>query len=313
MSKIKVVFTFALNEDERKSFEEFNSQVDFLFGNWKELTEDDLKDASIVIGNLPIEKLNMIDDLKWLQLNSAGTEPYSNAGVLAEAVKLTNATGAYGQAVSEHGFAMLFSLMKKLHLYRDNQNESKWQSEGEVLTLRDKTVLILGLGNIGTHFADLVRPFGCKIIGMNSSGRPSESADEVYPLSKLDEVLPKADVVFSALPENEYTIGLFNKERFKLMKPTSYLLNLGRGSAVDTEALCDAIENEIIRGAGIDVVEIEPLPSDHRAWNVKNLIITPHISGHFHLAETKMRILNIARENLRAYLNDGEFKNIVVH
>ena len=126
MKKEKVVFTFKLNEEEQKSFEKFNDRVDFIFGEWNILSEAELEDANVIIGNLPLEKLAMVRDLKWLQLNSAGTEPYSNSGVLADDVLLTNSTGAYGQAVSEHGFAMLFSLMKKLHLYRDNQNIGKW-------------------------------------------------------------------------------------------------------------------------------------------------------------------------------------------
>ena len=312
MKKEKVVFTFKLNEEEQKSFEKFNDRVDFIFGEWNILSEAELEDANVIIENLPLEKLAMVRDLKWLQLNSAGTEPYSNSGVLADDVLLTNSTGAYGQAVSEHGFAMLFSLMKKLHLYRDNQNIGKWQSEGRVVTLRDKTVLILGLGNIGEHFADLVRPFGCRIIGINSSGKKNNKADEVYSLAELDEILPNADIIFSSLPENPDTINLFNEDRFKLMKTSSFLINVGRGSAVVTDALCNAVENGEIAGAGIDVLKVEPLPSNHRLWNVKNIIITPHISGYFHLAETKMRILDIVRYNLEAYLSSEKLKNMII-
>ncbi|NLY19681.1 MAG: D-2-hydroxyacid dehydrogenase [Tissierellia bacterium] len=312
MKKEKVVFSFRLNEEEQKSFDQFNDRADFIFGEWNKLTKHEIEDASVIIGNLPLEKLEMVKDLKWLQLNSAGTEPYSNSGVLADDVILTNSTGAYGQAVSEHGFAMLFSLMKKLHLYRDNQNIGKWESEGRVVTLRNKTVLVLGLGDIGEHFAELVRPFGCKIIGINSSGKKNDKADEVYSLAELDEILPNADIIFSSLPENSETIGLFNGERFKLMKSSSFLINVGRGSVVVTDALCDAVENGEIAGAGIDVLEIEPLPSNHRLWDIKNIIITPHISGYFHLAETKRRILDIVRYNLEAYLNGGKLKNTVI-
>lgn len=128
-----------------------------------------VQEANVIIGNVDPFYLQEAKNLEWLQLNSAGADPYVKKGVLPEDVILTNATGAYGPSVAEHMLAVLFSLQKKLHLYRDNQNQCEWQDEGGIMSLCGGTLLIVGLGDIGLYFARLMKNFDYHIIGIKRS------------------------------------------------------------------------------------------------------------------------------------------------
>ena len=135
--------------------------------------------------------------------------------------------------------------------------------------------------------------------------------DELYTTEQLDEVLPRADVIVSFLPGTKETHHIYTKERFALMKKQAIFLNGGRGSAVDTDLLYEVLKNHQIMAAGIDVTDPEPLPAEHPLWKQDNVMITPHISGQYHLPETFERIVDIAAENLEAYLNGRSLRNVV--
>lgn len=270
------------------------------------------EEADIIIGNIDPDLLEYAKNLEWLQLNSAGADAYVKKGVLPEEVVLTNATGAYGPGVAEHMLAVLFSIQKKLHLYRDNQNQCEWQDEGEVMSLRGGCALIVGLGDIGLYFARLLRNFGYRVIGIKRRpGQVPQGVDELYTMEYLDELLPEADVIFSVLPETKATKNIFNAKRFREMKNSAVFLNAGRGSAVNTEDLCQALIAGEIYGAGLDVTDPEPLPSQHKLWNMKNVVITPHISGDFHHPATLYRIVDIAAGNLKRYCAGEPLMNVV--
>lgn len=130
-------------------------------------------------------------------------------------------------------------------------------------------------------------------------------------MDKIDELLPTVDVVMLSMPSTKETYKMFSKERLRLMKAESVLLNVGRGNVLDTDALCDLVESGQLLGAGLDVVDPEPLPKDHRLWDVENIIITPHISGGYHLPETLEKIVQISAKNLRSFIKEDELMNIV--
>ena len=250
--------------------------------------------------------------LEWLQTNSAGVEAYIQPGVLAGDTLLTNATGAYGLAIAEHMLGMLLELFKKLELYRDAQKSGAWQSQGAVKAVYGSPVLVLGMGDIGGEFAARCKALGAKVIGVRRSPRPCpEYADEVHLLEDLDSLLPQADVVAVTLPGTDATRGLMSRERLAKMKEGAVLLNVGRGFIVDTEALCDALERGHLSGAGVDVTDPEPLPPTHRLWNIPTAVVTPHISGFYHLRETHERIVGIFLENLRHFQAGEPLRNLV--
>lgn len=276
------------------------------------VTQEDVDWAQVILGNVPAAMLHGSPALEWLQTNSAGVEPYIQPGVLAGDTLLTNATGAYGLAIAEHMLGMLLELFKKLELYRDAQKSGAWQSQGAVKAVYGSTVLVLGMGDIGGEFAARCKALGAKVIGVRRSPRPCpEYADEVHLLEDLDSLLPQADVVAITLPGTDATRGLMSRERLAKMKEGSVLLNVGRGFIVDTEALCDALERGHLSGAGVDVTDPEPLPPTHRLWNIPTAVVTPHISGFYHLRETHERIVGIFLENLRHFQAGEPLRNLV--
>lgn len=276
------------------------------------VTQEDVDWAQVILGNVPATMLHGSPALEWLQTNSAGVEPYIQPGVLAGDTLLTNATGAYGLAIAEHMLGMLLELFKKLELYRDAQKSGAWQSQGAVKAVYGSTVLVLGMGDIGGEFAARCKALGAKVIGVRRSPRPCpEYADEVHLLEDLDSLLPQADVAAITLPGTDATRGLMSRERLAKMKEGAVLLNVGRGFIVDTEALCDALERGHLSGAGVDVTDPEPLPPTHRLWNIPTAVVTPHISGFYHLRETHERIVGIFLENLRHFQAGEPLRNLV--
>lgn len=277
-----------------------------------EETREQVAAAEIIIGSPRPSLIQSSERLRLLQLNTAGADPYLCPGVLAENTVLTNATGAYSKAVAEHGLACLLMLQKKLHLYRDAQKRSQWTDFGTVSSLTDAVVLVMGLGDIGTHFARLVKALGAYVIGIRRrSGAAPEGVDECYARDELENVIGRADVIFSVMPGTSDTKHFYTKELFAQMKKSAIFINCGRGSAVESSVLQQALTRGEIAAAAVDVTEIEPLPGEHPLWKLENLLITPHISGWYHLPETLERIVDISCDNLRRYLNGEELRNVV--
>lgn len=281
-----------------------------IFSGRDRVTEEEIRDADVILGNPPAEFLKDAGKLKLLQLQSAGADAYTPRGILPEGALLTCATGAYGPAVSEHMMASLLSVYKNLHVYRDNQTARRWRCEGAVRSLRGEKVLVLGLGDIGREFARLASAFGASVSGVkrNLSCKP-DWVEAVYPLDKLPEILPQFDVVASVLPSSPETQGLFDRAMLKKMKPGSILVNAGRGSLIDSDALYDALQKGPLLAACLDVTDPEPLPPDHPLWDCRNLLLTPHTAGGFLMKETYHRVWKIALENLSAYAEGRELKN----
>lgn len=276
------------------------------------LSQEDIDWADIILGNVKGESLHGSEKLLWLQTNSAGVEEYIKPGVLAPRTLLTNATGAYGLAISEHMLAMALEILKKLELYRDAQHREAWESLGAVRSIYGSTVLVLGMGDIGGEFGKRCKALGARVIGVRrTNAAKPDYADEVRLIGELDGLLPQADIVAVTLPGTKATQNLLDRRRIGLMKPGAVLLNVGRGTIVDTEALCDALESGALAGAGLDVTQPEPLPQGHRLWKIPTAVVTPHISGFYHLKETHTRIVDIFAQNLARFLKGEPLKNQV--
>lgn len=309
---MRILVVIPLNEDEKERLQAKMPDAEYIYISSEEVTCELVKSADIIIGNVPAEYVKESKKLKWLQLNSAGTDGYCEPGVIPEGAYLTNATGAYGLAISEHMLGMLLEIKKKLNLYYINQKKHLWKDEGNVTSIEGSTTLVVGLGNIGGDFARKMKALGSYTIGIKrTKGQKPEYIDELYTIEALDEFLPKADIVALSLPGTKDTYHLFDKDKFSLMKKDAIILNVGRGNCICTEDLCDALENGIISGAGLDVTDPEPLPPENKLWDAPGVVITPHISGFFHLPETLRRIVNISIENLEHFKKREQLKNIV--
>lgn len=284
----------------------------FAYSDPDTVTAEQIQAANIILGLPKADMIKASKNLEWLQLASAGADPYIVQGVLDPKTVLTNATGAYSKAVSEHAFALTLMLTKKLHLYRDEQHNRCWSDHGTVSSLSDSTVVVVGLGDIGRAYARLVKAMGAYVIGVKRrGGNCPDCVDELVMTQELDSVLPRADVVMSVLPNTAETRYLYTDARFDLMKDNAVFINCGRGNAVSAEVLYRALSEHKISAAGVDVTEMEPLPAVSPLWELKNLVITPHISGGFHLPETFERIVDIAADNLAAFLRGEELRNVV--
>lgn len=310
--KKNVLVLIPVEDKHKKQLEQSAPEATFTYSTYNEVDIETVQKANIIIGNPPAHMLKASTNLELLQLNSAGTDVYIDKGVLPKNVILTNATGAYGLAISEHMIGVVLELYKKLHLYRDNQKKHAWIDEGSVKSIYGSTTLVIGLGDIGCEFAKRMKSLGSYTIGIKRTlTKKPDFMDELYLIDHLDTLLPKADIVALSLPGTQQTYKLITKEKLNKMKPGSILINVGRGTSVDTDALCDALENGHLLGAALDVTDPEPLPENHRLWDIKNAIITPHISGQYHLQETHERIVKISARNLKAFIEGNELQNIV--
>ena len=307
-----VLVLMPVEQRHKERLEAAGSGCRFLYSTPDTVTPETVQDANIIIGQVKADMIAASEKLEWLQLESAGTDAYIKPGVLSSRTLLTNATGAYNKAVAEHAFALTLMLMKKLYLYRDEQRRAHWSDHGTVSSLSNATAAIVGLGDIGLHYARLVKAMGAKVIGVKRrlSACP-EGVDELAMTQDLDNVLPRADVVMSVLPNTAATRYIYTDRRFNLMKNSALFINCGRGNAVAPEVLCRALSEHKIAAAAVDVTEPEPLNADSPLWALENLVITPHISGGFHLPETFERIVDISVENLSTFLEGQELRNVV--
>lgn len=309
----KILVTIPVKQNHREYLEKIGEGMEFDYANRAvNATKEQVENANIILGNVKVDFLKNAQNLEFLQLDSAGAAQFTKPGVLREGVKLCNATGAYGRSIAEHMLAQVFTLKKKINKYQDNMKKHQWKDEGEVTTIFGSTTLVLGLGDIGGEFAKRMHALGSHVIGIrkNKAQKP-EYLDELCQMDKLDELLPKADIIACSLPGTKQTEHLFDSKRFSLMKETAIFLNVGRGTLVVEEDLIQALEEETIGGAAIDVAEIEPLPENSPLWDTKNLLITPHVAGNYHTDDILNTAVEIAGENLKAYLLGQPLKNEV--
>lgn len=306
-----ILVVMPVQEAHRRYLEEIGAGCRFTYADVQEVTLEQVCDAEIIFGNPAPQLVAQSRKLKWLQLNSSGADAYCKPGVLQPGTLLTCATGGYGLTVSEGLVAMSYVLCRKLDLYLHNQEKHLWQPEGSVSSIRNSTTLVIGLGDIGAEYGQRMKALGSHVIGIRRRpGQKPEWLDELYGMERLEEMLPRADFVTLALPSTPQTYHLMDEARMRRMKPGAFLLNGGRGDAVDCDALNRLLrEGKSLGGAGLDVTEPEPLPSDHPLWDAPRCIITPHVAGGFFLPETQERVVRIAGENLKRFLS-GDHRNL---
>lgn len=306
---LNILVTPPVNEAHKQMLESACPGGRFTYIPAREVTRENVLAADVIIGNVPHALLKDADKLRLLHLNSAGADGYPE--VMPKNAVLTNSSGAYGLAISEHMLGMTLAVIKKLYLYHDNQREANWHDEGGVTSLEGAVVLSVGMGDIGGDFTRKCKALGSYTIGIRRTVREKpDYADEMHSLDELDGLLPKADVVALSLPSGAETNGIMDERRLRLMKRGAVLVNVGRGKAIDTEALARVCSEGLIKAA-LDVTDPEPLPKDHPLWHTPGVHITPHISGFFHLPQTLDRIISIGAENLKRLCANEPLLNVV--
>ncbi|MCQ2505316.1 MAG: D-2-hydroxyacid dehydrogenase [Saccharofermentans sp.] len=308
----KVLVVMDVLDEHIEQLNSVSSELDIRYIKGADVKPEDMEDVEVIVGNPNPYLLKCCNKLKLVQLCSAGTEGYIGDGIIPEGAVLTNATGAYGVAMSEFMLGTLLSLMKNLDMYKSNQGRHEWKDCGPMGAIYRSRTLVVGLGNIGCEFAMRMNALGSTVTGIrrHTSDKP-DYVSRICSMDDLHECLKDADVVASCLPGYADTLKVFDKAAFDAMKDGAYFINVGRGSAVDTEALCDALVSKKLAGAALDVTDPEPLPKEHRLWDIPNALITPHVSGGYHVKEAHDRIIQIAITNLKHLLNDEPFENLV--
>lgn len=301
------------NDEHKATLEAAAPEASFTYTSPDAATDEEVAAADVIVGNLAADRLGTAARLRLIQLSSAGYDNYVAAGTLPAGAALCCATGAYGQAVSEHLFASALAVMKKLPGYRDLQHSRRWGDLGEVRSPAGANVLVLGAGDIGTHIATLFAAVGSHVTGVRRSLVAAESPFErMATMDELAELLPEADVVASVLPSTPQTRGLADAGFFARMKEGAIFANAGRGDLVNQSALLSALQSGHLAGAALDVCAPEPLPGDDALWTAPNLLLTPHVSGFYHLPVTLDNIVSIAAGNIRALLSGDELRNRVL-
>ena len=289
---MKILITVPFTEEQEKRLRAQMPGAEYMFTTRVKASDKQIREADVILGNLPVARLAQAANLKWLQLNSSGADAYAAEGALAPEVILTNATGAYGLAISEHLLAATFFLKKKLGLYFMNQKNREWKDEGQVTAISGSRTLVIGLGSIGGDYARKMALLGSRVVGIRrTKAECPDYLEEIGTFEDIDRFLPEADIVALALPNTPQTYHIMNEERLLGMKRGSILLNVGRGTAIDTDP--------------------EPLPEDHPLWRCENLLLTPHIAGDYHLQETLDQIVELFIDNLGRYAKGRELKNPV--
>lgn len=234
--------------------------------------------------------------IDWLQLPSAGVESYAKRGLLDGDHITTNAGPAYAGTVSEHTLAFLLACARRIfQLSRQNT----W-SVPDIGQLRGSSVAIVGCGRIGEALIELLEPFGVEVLASTRSGTPVDGAAMTVTPDRHGEVLARADFVVIAAPATPETAQLISTSEFAAMKPSAYLINIARGSLVDTDALVEAVSTGEIAGAALDVTDPEPLPDDHPIWGIDEILVTPHIANPD--AWDAVQLSPLIRTNVERYL-----------
>lgn len=250
--------------------------------------------------------------IRWVQAYGAGVEDCLTTPIIRErGILLTNMQRVLGPAMAEHVMSLALSFARRLPIYRDQQRQGLWRVDStSAVTLDGRTMLVVGLGGIGTEVARRAHAFGMTVNAIRNSDRPGPPfVSRVGQSAALLEFVRDADVVVNTLPLTDETRNMFDAKVFAAMKNDAWFINVGRGGTVVTADLVRALESGEIGGAGLDVTEPEPLPRDHPLWAMPNVIITPHVAPQSDI-NVEVRWL-LMRENLRRYVAGEPMLSVV--
>lgn len=274
-------------------------------------------DVFVVSGFWDDALLDRAAKLKYIQSIGAGYDQFPLKDLMARDIRLASASGVNQNAVAEHAMSLMLALNRHVHTGRDNQTKHIWRGMlGDLAKREDeligKTLVIVGLGAIGSRLARFAKAFEMEVLATKRNPTIGEtSADEVFTPDKLTELIPRADFLVLTCPLTFETTHIIDASTLELMKSSSYLINVARGQCVDEQALVSALQVGQIAGAGIDHFWSEPLETDSRFWDMENVIITPHTGGETRLYEE--RVIDILEDNLkRLWRGDGNLRNQIV-
>ncbi|MEG0129026.1 D-2-hydroxyacid dehydrogenase [Clostridium sp.] len=285
----------------------------------KDQVKEAIKDATIVLTNKVVlneENLSDNNSVKLICVCATGTNNIDLNYARKSGIAVTNVAGYSTNTVAQHTFSMLFYLLESLNYYNEYTYTGEY-TRSDIFThinrpfneLQGKTYGIIGMGSIGQKVASIASAFGCRVIYYSTSG---QNSIEEYERVELNKLLTESDIVSIHCPLNDKTNNLIGINELEKMKSTAYILNLGRGGIINEKDLAYALNNNLIMGAGIDVLVHEPMLNKNPLLSVRDknkLIVTPHIG--WASVEARKRLVNEVVENIKAYLSSSERNRIV--
>ncbi|TEA15027.1 D-2-hydroxyacid dehydrogenase [Colletotrichum sidae] len=267
-------------------------------------TADNLKDAAARLRNL-----------RWIQSLAAGPNDVLSAGFDTSKIIVTTGSGLHDHTVAEHALGLLLNAARRFYEMRDYQLQSKWPGHlggpqpdrpaGAFTTLRDARVLVWGFGNIAKSLVPHLRGLGANVKGVARSAGVRDGV-EIYAEDRLPELLPETDALVMILPGSDSTKNALNAERLRLLPNHAWIVNVGRGTSVDEDALVDALEQGQVGGAALDVFVTEPLPESSRLWKAPNVVVSPHAAGG-----RPQGAEALIAYNLRRFLASQQLRNVI--
>jgi D-2-hydroxyacid dehydrogenase (NADP+) len=275
--------------------------------------DDVIKKMEVLLGRCTPAIVRNAENLRWLQDERHGVDTCMIPEIKETDFILTNTRHTSGPPIAEHVITMMMSMARGFQFLHRAQSEQQWirrSIDFPIIEISGKTILVVGLGGIGTEVAKRANALGMNVLGIRNSGRDGPDFVEYVGLShEIHDLAKRADVIVNSLPLTDSTRGLFDKKFFDSVKPGAYFISIGRGESTITADLVDALKDGRLAGAGLDVTDPEPLPAGHELWTLPNVIITPHISASTD-RDIDRRWL-VMRENLRRYINGDRLLNIV--
>ena len=276
-------------------------------------TDQQLAECEILFGNAKIETIRKMTSLKWMHAQTAGVDWYVDPATgVPENIILTNSSGAYGISIAEYMLTTTLMLLRHAPGYVAQQQQHVWKDLGSAKNLYNSNVTVVGMGDIGGRYAYLCHTMGAHVSGVVRTPRANkpEYVKNLFTTAELKTAVRDADIVALALPGTGETEGLLSRRVLSNMKKGAIIINVGRGSAIDQDALTDLLQSSHLGGAALDVTTPEPLPTDNPLWDMPNVIITPHISyggrdNNFEL------ILQKFLRYLADYLQGRPFEHVV--
>jgi D-2-hydroxyacid dehydrogenase (NADP+) len=274
-------------------------------------------DVVVVSGMWKNELIPEAGKLKFIQSISSGMDQYSREQLAARKVRLASAAGVNARAVAEHAMSLILAIARRLPEARDNQHKKMWRGMiGDLAEREDelggKTLLVVGMGRIGSHLAKLAKAFDMKVIGIRRDpAQGANGADEIHAMGDLVKLVPQADFVALTCALTPETTGLMSAAAFAAMKPSSVFVNVARGKVADEAALIETMKGNRIWAAALDVTAEEPLPATSPLWAMSNVFITPHTAGETRRYEDN--VIDILIDNLeRLWRGETSLRNQVL-
>jgi phosphoglycerate dehydrogenase-like enzyme len=228
---------------------------------------------------IELETFKEMTNLKWIQLSSTGFDHLPKDYIQERGIIVTTSKGAHAEPIAEYAFSTMLYFSRKIDRYLELQQNRKWNRLDFPTELAGSTLVILGMGYIGKEIARKAHAFDIHTIGVNRSGAPSEFFNETYRIDQLEQILSKADYLILTLPLTSQTYHLIGQKQLDLLKPSSVVINIGRGELMDETAAIEVLQTNRIRGMAMDVFHQEPLPQGSPLWNLKGLLLTPHMAA----------------------------------